>query len=74
MDKSFSIGKYLLSKTGNDRETEVRLRMLCMAMAKDMPEEKRKRYIRPFFTDMEFMNSISVKNGRMYRFSRIWSS
>lgn len=48
MDKSFSIGKYLLSKTGNDRETEVRLRMLCVAMAKDMPEEKRKRYIRPF--------------------------
>lgn len=59
MDKSFSIGKYLLSKTGNDRETEVHLRMLCMAMAKDMPEEKRKRYIRPFFTDMEFMNRIA---------------
>ena len=59
MDKSFSIGKYLLSKTGNDRETEVRLRMLCVAMAKDMPEEKRKRYIRPFFTDMEFMNRIA---------------
>ena len=30
-----------------------------MAMAKDMPEEKRKRYIRPFFTDMEFMNRIA---------------
>ena len=59
MDKSFSIGKYLLSKTENDRETEVHLRMLCVAMAKDMPEEKRKRYIRPFFTDMEFMNRIA---------------
>ena len=59
MDKDFSICKYLLSKTENDEQMEARLRMLCVAMAKDVPDEKRKRRIRPFFTDMEFMNRIA---------------
>ena len=59
MDKDFSICKYLLSKTENDEQMEARLRMLCVAMAKDVPDETRKRHIRPFFTDMEFMNRIA---------------
>ncbi len=59
MDKDFSICKYLLSKTENDEQMEARLRMLCVTMAKDMPEETRKRHIRPFFTDMKFMNRIA---------------
>lgn len=59
MDKDFSIFKYLLSKTENDEQMEARLRMLCVAMAKDVPDETRKRHIRPFFTDMEFMNKIA---------------
>ena len=59
MDKDFSICKYLLSKTENDEQMEARLRMLCVTMAKDMPEETRKRHIRPFFTDTEFMNRIA---------------
>ena len=59
MDKDFSICKYFLSKTENDEQMEARLRMLCVTMAKDMPEETRKRHIRPFFTDTEFMNRIA---------------
>lgn len=59
MDKDFSICQYLLSKTENDEQMEARLRMLCVTMAKDVPDEKRKRCIRPFFTDTEFMNRIA---------------
>lgn len=59
MDKDFSICQYLLSKAENDEQMEACLRMLCVAIAKDMPDEKRKQCIRPFFTDMEFMNRIA---------------
>ena len=38
MDKDFSICKYLLSKTENDEQMEARLKMVCVAMAKDVPE------------------------------------
>lgn len=59
MDKDFSICQYLLSKAENDEQMEACLRMLCVAMAKDVPDEKHKQCIRPFFTDMEFMNRIA---------------
>lgn len=59
MDKDFSICQYLLSKAENDEQMEACLRMLCVAIAKDVPDEKRKQCIRPFFTDMEFMNRIA---------------
>lgn len=59
MDKDFSICQYLLSKAENDEQMEACLRMLCVAMAKDVPDEKRKQCIRPFFTNMEFMNRIA---------------
>lgn len=59
MDKDFSICQYLLSKAENDEQMEACLRMLCVAIAKDVPDEKHKQCIRPFFTDMEFMNRIA---------------
>ena len=59
MDKSFSISGYLLSRLQPDDPQEARLRMLCVTISKDMPEERRERQLRPFASDMEFMNMIA---------------
>ena len=59
MDKGFSISGYLLSRLQPDDPQEARLRMLCVTISKDMPEERRERQLRPFASDMEFMNMIA---------------
>ena len=59
MDKGFSISGYLLSRLQPDDPREARLRMLCVTISKDMPEERRERQLRPFASDMEFMNTIA---------------
>ena len=59
MDKSFSISGYLLSRLQPDDPQEARLRVLCVTISKDMPEERRERQLRPFASDMEFMNMIA---------------
>ena len=59
MDKDFSISGYLLSRLQPDDPQEARLRMLCVTISKDMPEERRERQLRPFASDMEFMNMIA---------------
>lgn len=48
MDKDFSINGYLLSRLQPDDPREARLRMLCVTISKDMPEERRERQLRPF--------------------------
>lgn len=59
MDKGFSISGHLLSCLQPDDPREARLRMLCVTISKDMPEERRERQLRPFASDMEFMNMIA---------------
>lgn len=59
MDKDFSISGYLLSRLQPDDPREARLRMLCVTISKDMSEERRERQLRPFASDMEFMNTIA---------------
>ena len=59
MDKGFSISGYLLSRLQPDDPREACLRMLCVTISKDMPEERRERQLRPFASDMEFMNMIA---------------